>query len=174
METKTETLLDTLKKIQCIEIFSFHAYNYLAPRMSDYKFDGDSKFAKAFSHINTNSGQHFIHITIKEGEWNYRREISAYEFAKFFGIEILSTGLKAFTAKMFGNENGWGKDAAATIADNSKEVYASFEDGERYWKNLVAQEAEIEKAKADKVVFEEALKKWNASQAAQENTALDA
>lgn len=174
METKNETLLAMLTKIQCIEVFSFHAYNYLAPRMSDYKFEGDSKFAKAFAHINTNSGQHFIHITEKNGEWSYRREITAYEFAKFLGLEILSSGIKVFTTKMFSNENGWGKDAEATIADNTKEVYASFEDGERYWKNLVAQEADIAKAKADKEVFEQALKKWNDSQKSTDNPALDA
>lgn len=173
METKNETLLDTLAKIQCIEIFSFNAYNYLAPRMSDYKFEGESKFAKAFAHINTSSGQHFIHITTKQNDWCYRREITAYEFAKFFGLEILSTGLKAFTTKMFSNANGWGKDAEATIADNTKEIYASFEDGERNWKNIVAQEQDIADAKARKDAYDAAIKKYNETKGGEENIALD-
>lgn len=176
METKTETLLDTLTKIKCIEVFSFHAYNYLAPRMSDYKFEGDTKFAKAFAHITTNSGNHFIYITDKdESGWNFRREITAYEFAKLLGIEMLSVGLKKFTASMFANANGMGKDAEATIADNSKEVYACYESGEYFWKNMVAQEQDIADAKARKSAYEEAVKRYAESKRAsdEENIALD-
>ena len=173
MENKNN-LMELMAKIQCVEVFTFHPFNYSAPIMGEDKYEGEGKFLKAFNAILRTSGQPFIYITEKEESgWCYRYSITAYKFVQLLGLEILSTGLKGFTARMFANENGMGKDADAVIAENAKEVYTSFEDGERYWKNLVAQEQDIADAKARKEVYEAAIKKYNETKGGEENIALD-
>jgi len=174
METSTN-LMVLMAKIQCVEVFTFHPFHYSAPIMGEDKYEGEGKFLKAFHAILRSGGQPFIYITEKdESGWCYRHSITAYKFVQLLGFEILSTGLKGFTARMFANENGIGKDAEAVIAENTKEVYASFENGERYWKNMVAQEQDIADAKARLSAYEAAIKKYNETKGGEENIALDA
>lgn len=134
-----------------VEVITTTIRTWGQPHQNDNTYTGDSKFTKAFAEVIGKSDNEVVHIYVTEliGEWNYRHDISHTDFVKCFAFEVLNKSLPKFVTVLFQHSNGWQKDATDRIKTAEAEVLNAHEDGERYWKNLVAQESAIAKAKAD-------------------------
>lgn len=135
-----------------IEVIITCASIWSSPYQNSHSFEGDTKFTSAMAFVCTKQdSDDIVHIYVTEthGNWKHRHEVCKVEFVKFFAFEVLKNTLSKFTSVAFKHAKGYGKDASEVIKAEEAKAYNAHEDGERHWKNLVAQESAIANAKAE-------------------------
>lgn len=147
----TASIQKLLAQASKVEVITTSIRNWGNPYQNDNAYTGDLKFTKAFAEVVGKDHLDIVHIYVTEviGDWNYRHSISHTDFIKCFAFEVLNKSLSKFTTVMFQHSSGFGKNASENIKTAEAEVYNAQEDGERHWKNLVAQESAVAKAKKE-------------------------
>lgn len=163
-ETESVNNMDTaaLKKLLAnaskLEVVTTTIREYSSPSQNENTYTGDLKFTKAFAEVISADDQDLVHIYVTEviGTWNYRHGITHSDFIKCFAVEVLSHSLSKFASVMYRHVNGFGKDASEAIEDANKSSFAAHDEGQFYWKNMIAQDAAVaeHKAKAEALAKE--------------------
>jgi hypothetical protein len=146
----TQSIQKLLAQASKLEVVTTTVRMHSQPQQFDNTYTGDLKFTKAFAEVISTNDNNITHIYVTEtiGTWNYRHTITHTDFIKCFAFEVLNKSLSKFTSVMFRYANGFESDSSEAIKTAEAEVYNAHEDGERYWKNLVAQESAVAEAKA--------------------------
>lgn len=154
MENQNNTLVE-MDNIKTITVTVMTVSQYIKPYCFDWQFEGDTKFTQAMGQII--SSRHavcndvvIIRYTNKSG--SHKHEMKTVEFVKYLAIEMLRNTLKTLTDKVEYHAKGFvqhkDNDEHERITDEEyNAILNSYEDGSRYWKNVIVQQTEIENAK---------------------------
>lgn len=146
----TTKLKELLARASKLEVITTTINHYSKPLQSECTFIGDIKFTKAFVDVVSATDNEIVHIWVTEDRdgWMYRHQISHTDFIKCFAYEVLSKSLSTFVGVMFKHSNGYAKDNAESLKSVEAEVYNAHDDGQFFWKNMIAQESAVAEAKS--------------------------
>jgi hypothetical protein len=140
----SDNLIVQFKTAVTVTVFESVVYSHNAPSVYENAYEGNAKFLQAFAKVSKEGYRSFFTIwltTKSEATGNtYRQKLSVYDFIKFVAFELQSGVLESFSQSMFKHDKGFENDASDIVADNTKEVYASFEAGTHYWKVMMAEQ----------------------------------
>ena len=146
----TTSIQKLLVQASKVEVIATRVTQYSEPIQLEYEYEGNNKFTKAFAQVINTSSNDIVHLYVTEvsGSWNHRYKIDRIDFIKCFAFEVLQHSLSQFASVMFRNSNGYSNDAVEKVKAGEAEVYNAHDDGQFFWKNLIAQESAVAEAKA--------------------------